>query len=188
MPDDVKSVSRYEQDFAAWAHEQAAALRGARDAMLRHGSNDDVLEALDWENLAEEIEGLAQRDRRELASRIALIIEHLAKLQHSPALDPRAGWTETVGRSRRDIQGILGDSPSLRQQVPALIESYTRDAVRLAARSMTEHRELTEAAAAHLPADYTLDQVLGDWWPEPPPAVHHAAGRRSTPARTRRHD
>jgi Domain of unknown function DUF29 len=177
------SAALYEKDFYAWAYEQATALRAARD-LMRPGRNKP-LENLDWENLAEEIEGLAQRDRRELESRIALIIEHLTKLRHSPARDPRAGWTETVGRSRRDIQRMLNDSPSLRRQLPALIEGNASDAVRLAARSLIEHGEIDATAASRLVANYTLEQVVDDWWPEPltrPPA----AGRRSQRAGARR--
>jgi Domain of unknown function DUF29 len=177
------SVGLYEKDFYAWAHEQATALRAACD-LMRRGRNEP-LESLDWENLAEEIEGLAQRDRRELESRIALIIEHLTKLRHSPAHDPRAGWTETVGRSRRDIQRILSDSPSLRRQVPALIEGNAIDAVRLAARSLIEPGEIDATAASRLVADYTLEQVVDDWWPEPL-IPRPDGGRRSPHARTRR--
>jgi hypothetical protein len=173
----------YEKDFYAWAHEQATALRAARD-LMRPGRNEP-LQNLDWENLAEEIEGLAQRDRRELESRIALIIEHLTKLRHSPARDPRTGWTETVGRSRRDIHRILGDSPSLGRQVPALIEGNASDAVRLAARSLIEHGEIDATAASRLVANYTLEQVVDDWWPEPL-TPRPDGGRRTPSARTRR--
>jgi hypothetical protein len=45
----------YEDDAAAWAEQQAAALRAA----ARGGSN----RALDWENLAEEIEALGAAQR-----------------------------------------------------------------------------------------------------------------------------
>jgi hypothetical protein len=178
-----ESVGLYEKDFYAWAHEQAMALRAACD-LIRRGRNEP-LENLDWENLAEEIEGLAQRDRRELESRIALIIEHLTKLRHSPARDPRAGWTETIGRSRHDIQRILSDSPSLRRQVPALIEGNAGDAVRVAARSLIEHGEIDAMAVSGLVANYTAEQVVNDWWPEPltPPSD---SARRSPHARTRR--
>jgi hypothetical protein len=179
MPDDVKTVSRYEQDFNAWALEQAEALRAVRHYVTREGTVPaELLQALDWDSLAEEIEGLARRDRRELGSRIALIIEHLAKLQHSPARDPRAGWTETVGRSRAEVQSILRDSPSLRREVAELIELSAAAAVRLAARSMIEHGELSEAAMASLGSDYTPAQVLEDWWPDSPPAEASQRSRR----------
>jgi hypothetical protein len=57
----------YEADFFAWTQEQARLLRG-RDAR-----------GLDWENLAEEIDSMGRRDRRELESRLRLILHHLLK-------------------------------------------------------------------------------------------------------------
>jgi len=41
--------THYETDFAAWADEMAAALRAR------------AVDELDWENIAEEIEGLVER-------------------------------------------------------------------------------------------------------------------------------
>jgi hypothetical protein len=64
-----------------WAEAQAEGLRRAAEA----GSNLP----LDWYNLAEEIESLGRSQRRELRSRLATIIEHLLKLQFSPAMEPR---------------------------------------------------------------------------------------------------
>ena len=63
---DLKTL--YEEDTAAWAENQATALR----AIARGGSNQE----LDWENLAEEIEDLARFQRRSLRSHIRTIIEH----------------------------------------------------------------------------------------------------------------
>ena len=55
----------YERDFYSWALEQASHLRAGR------------LAELDLENLAEEMEGLARADARELKSRYATLLAHL---------------------------------------------------------------------------------------------------------------
>lgn len=124
MPDDIKSISSYEQDFSAWSLAQAEALRAARDVILSAGRRradlPSVLQRLDWDNLAEEIEGLAKKDRREISSQITTIIEHLAKLEFSSAAPPRADWINTVQREREEVEDILRDSPSLRREANQL--------------------------------------------------------------------
>src|SRR5262249_9612563 len=75
MTDPIKTL--YDEDFLVWSRQQAKALRSA----ARGSSN----QTLDWQNLAEEIEDLGKRERRELASRVSTIIEHLIKLARSPA-------------------------------------------------------------------------------------------------------
>nr|WP_294551708.1 DUF29 domain-containing protein [uncultured Rhodopila sp.] len=170
MPDDRIPVSLYEQDFDTWAFGQAAALRAVRDAILQGaGGPAELLRAIDWENLAEEIEGLGRRDRRELASRLALIVEHLAKLEFSSAVEPRAGWIASVERERSDLDDILEDSPSLRREVPNFLARRAGKAAKGAARSLELHGE-TDAAKACLRrvgTGYTVDEVLGDWIPDP---------------------
>jgi hypothetical protein len=52
----------YERDFFAWTQEQAQILR-ARETL-----------ELDWDNLAEEIDSMGRRDRRELESRLRRIL------------------------------------------------------------------------------------------------------------------
>src|SRR5437660_4837127 len=103
----------YEEDFVRWTEQQSSALRDA----ARVGTNLP----LDWENLAEEIESLGRSQRHELRSRIAVILEHLLKLAHSPATDPRRGWMETITRERSEIELLLNDSPSLRSDVARMI-------------------------------------------------------------------
>ena len=61
----------YDQDFVRWTEQQAAALRQAAGL--------GVNLSLDWENLAEEIDSLGRSLKRELRSRVAVIIEHLIK-------------------------------------------------------------------------------------------------------------
>ena len=89
----------YEEDFVRWTELQSRALRKAAGL----GTNLP----LDWENLAEEVESLGRSQRRELRSRIAVILEHLLKLEHSSATAPRSGWIETIGRERADIERLL---------------------------------------------------------------------------------
>jgi len=150
----------YEKDFIRWTEQQSNALRDA--------SRFPTNLPLDWENLAEEIESLGRSQRRELRSRLMAILEHLLKLEHSPAPDPRHGWMDTVDRERSEIERLLEDSPSLRREVARMITVEAARAARLAARALFRHDcEIGDLAVPN----YTEEQVLGDWFPEasPPP-------------------
>jgi hypothetical protein len=100
------TVPLYERDFCEWTAEQAAALRAAAARRLNL--------ALDFENLAEEIESLGRSDRRALASHVKRVTLHLLKLQYSPAQEPWAGWQDSVDLHRQEAHALLSDSPSLR--------------------------------------------------------------------------
>jgi len=145
----------YEQDFFRWSEQQAEALRTA--ASMR------VNAPLDWENIAEEIESLGRSQRSELGNRILVIIEHLMKLQASPATAPRRGWEATVLRERANIRRLLKDSPSLRRVVPELVADALPDARRVVERALTRRREEYRNLEV---LNYTEDQVLGDWFPD----------------------
>jgi hypothetical protein len=152
----------YGEDFALWAKEQAEALRAA----ARGGAN----QALDWENLAEEIEDLARSQRSALASHIMRIIQHLVKLEYSPAVEPRNGWRRTIRLARMQAEGRLEDNPSLKAEVGRLVEGETRRGIELAIADLEEHGEIDEVGANVLRrARYGEEQVLGDWFPEEPP-------------------
>ena len=66
----MAEANLYDRDFAAWSTQQADALR----AGARGGSN----QVIDWQNLAEEIEGLGISQRSALGSQIRRIIQPLA--------------------------------------------------------------------------------------------------------------
>src|SRR5262245_51913552 len=99
----------YDEDFVAWSKQRADALRAA----ALTGSKQQ----LDWENLAEEVEGLGIPERRALPTQIERIIRHLLKLEFSLAADPRRSWIETVNDARHEIELVLEMSPSLRPEV-----------------------------------------------------------------------
>lgn len=148
----------YEEDFVRWAEAQAAALREA----ARAGANLP----LDWEHLAEEVEDLGRSLRRELQSRIAVIQEHLLKLELSPAADRRRGWAGTVLRERDEISRLLKDAPSLRREVARMIADEAPRAAKRVAFDLCAYGETDTALSARLAAtSHTEDQVLGDWFP-----------------------
>jgi hypothetical protein len=155
----------YEEDFVRWTEVQSSALRDA----ARVGTNLP----LDWENLAEEIESLGRSQRHELRSRMAVIIEHLLKLTHSPATDPRRVWTETITRERSEIELLLNDSPSLRGDIARMIAESCPRVAHLTTRVLRLHGEEIGNLA---PPNYTEDQVLGDWFPGDAPLP--ASGER----------
>jgi hypothetical protein len=108
---------RYEDDLFAWTQEQAALLRA------------QTVDGIDWENLAEEIESMGRRDRRELKSRLRVILLHLLKWQAQPKLRG-GGWRKTLLTQRVEIRDLLQQSPSLRREVPGLIRDAYPDAVK----------------------------------------------------------
>jgi hypothetical protein len=146
----------YDTDLALWAADQARALRDAGHA----GTNLPI----DWENVAEEIESLGKSQGRELASRIAVILVHLMKLEVSPAGEPRVGWQETIAQQRGDIERALADSPSLRPTVPTVIDKELGRARRVATLALADYGEQSRVDLRSL--RYTAEQVLGDWFPD----------------------
>ncbi len=148
---------RYEDDFYAWTQHQAAVLRSM-------GVTDN---RFDREHVAEEIEDLGKSERDAVRSQIRRIIEHLLKLQHSPAESPRFDWMATIA----DARAALGDkiSPTLRRDAEATLERlyrYGRRQAELGLRGFGEH-----PAADRLPSDcpYALDDICReDWYPPAP--------------------
>lgn len=152
----------YDEDFAAWSKDQAEALRAAAQS----GSNL----RLDWENLAEEIEDLGKSQARGLRANIIRIVEHLVKLEHSPALDPRNNWRRSIRVARLQIGSILEENPSLRRETDRLVHAAMRDGIELAILGLEDHGEIDPTDFARLRrSSYTPEQVLGDWFPPEPP-------------------
>ena len=132
----------YETDLYAWTQHQAALLRARR------------ADAIDWDNLAEEIESLGNRDWRELDSRIVVIVQHLLKWQFQPELRG-ASWRKTLRTQRREIEKLVKQSPSLRRQVSDMVS----DAYRHARQNAVDETGLRPGAFPPT-CPYTPEQVL----------------------------
>ena len=148
--------SLYDQDLVLWAEAQGRALRAAAKA----GGNAPI----DWENVAEEIETLGRSERHALGGHIAVVVEHLLKLQASPASEPMRGWRDTIRRARQAIEDILDESPSLRREVGAVIARQAPRARALLRANLDDYAETPRLDIDTL--NYTEEQVLGDWFPE----------------------
>ena len=94
----------YQKDFYAWSQEQAALLRAGR------------LTDADVENIAEEIESIGRSERRELVSRLTVLLLHLLKWRYQPGLRGRS-WTLTIEQQRMEVGDHLSDNPSLKSQL-----------------------------------------------------------------------
>lgn len=148
--------SLYDSDLVAWSAEQARVIRDA--------ARQRVNAPIDWENVAEEIESLGKSERLALRSRIGTVIEHLLKLQVSPATEPTRLWRETIRRTRQEIERILEDSPSLRREVPAIIAKQAETERALVRDTLADYGETPLQPLEAV----TFDEgtILGDWLPD----------------------
>jgi hypothetical protein len=137
-----RNTTGYEEDFYAWTLEQAKLLRSGEFSRI------DAL------NVAEEIESVGRRDRRELADRLENLSVELLKWRSQPGA--RCGnWQSAILQERFEIEHIVEDSPSLRQfAADCLAEAYSNARERVI--------ETMGLLQPDFPADcpFTLDQVL----------------------------
>jgi Domain of unknown function DUF29 len=149
-------------DVLAWSVEQAGLLRRRATGEL---VNDN---ALDWPNIAEEIESVGNSERSVLRRHIATVLEHLIKLQASPAVEPRNGWKASVLHARVGIRRTLRGSPSLGREAAAMIAEETLDAQQVVAETLAIFGKKPIVAIEGLA--FTEEQVLGPWFPDEAPA------------------
>ncbi len=143
------STSLYDSDFYAWANEQAALLRAGK------------LNAADIENIAEEIESMGRSEKRELVSRLTILLLHLLKWKHQPSRRG-ASWEASVANSRDDLVDHIKDNPSLKSHVPEGIDA----AYRRARRDATAETGLT-ASTFPTSCPWSFEQIMDlDFWPE----------------------
>ena len=112
---------------------------------------------------------LAEAQRLALRSQIARIIQHLAKLEYSPSIEPRNGWRHTIRFARLQTQRRIEDNPSQKSELGQFIVDGTRRGIELAIADLEEHGKIDELNANVLQrASFTPHQVLGDWFPAEP--------------------
>ena len=146
----MSNSTLYDHDFYAWANEQAGLLRAGK------------LSAADIEHIAEEIESMGKTEKRELVSRLEVLLLHLLKWQYQP--DHRgASWQATIRVQRRDLAVHMADNPSLKSKLPEAVGQAYGNAI-------IEAGAETGLSESTFPAEcpWLFDQMMADdFWPEP---------------------
>ena len=111
----------YHADFYAWYLTTAT--------LIREGKWYDI----DPESVAEEVESLGRSQKRELESRLEVLMMHLLKWCYQP--ERRASshsWYDRILEQRSQFVRLLRDNPSLHPQVFILLTEGYADARRRA--------------------------------------------------------
>jgi Domain of unknown function DUF29 len=150
-PSGPLATTSYDKDVLLWSREQARLLRAGRFAEL------DVV------HLADEIEDVGRSEKRELASRMAVLLAHLLKWRNQPENRSKS-WRATIALQRKRIALAIKATPSLKAVMrdPDWREDMWLDALAQASRE-------TGLAMEDLPeaCPWTLDQASEpDFWPE----------------------
>ena len=110
----MSNISKlHDRDFNLWLEEMAIAIKNRN------------YQAMDWDNLLEEIEDMGKSDKRALRSLVQRLIEHIFKIRYWEIERDRClqGWKSEIINFRSLISNILEDSPSLKKY---LSENYLK--------------------------------------------------------------
>lgn len=134
----------FQQDYYAWTIQTASRLREGRFGEI------DALQ------IAEELESIGKREKRELMNQLSVLIAHLLKWQFQPAKRSRS-WRNTILTQREEIEALLEDSPSLRSELLTLVPvAFTR------ARRLAENETGIEQEMFGETCPFTLEEILGE--------------------------
>ena len=125
----------YETDYYAWVNEQSALLRSGQ------------LQSLDIKNVLEEVEEMGRKVRRELESRLTVLLLHLLKWQFQPDIRG-ASWEIAIKRQRHDICELINENPSLKPIVTETVSSAYKDAVYYAHIERASPKRISPPAAS----------------------------------------
>lgn len=90
----------YEKDFYLWTQTTAELLKQQK------------FDAVDWDNLIEEIETLGRSEKRAVRSHLVILLQHLLKWQFQPERRS-SSWQNSIDNARDELAELLADNPSL---------------------------------------------------------------------------
>ena len=103
----------YTSDFYTWTQVQADILRARRFGDL------------DIENLIDEVASVGASEKREIRSRLAVLITHLLNWTYQPGARS-SSWRGTIDQQRTALDDIVSASPSLRWYPSEVFEACYR--------------------------------------------------------------
>jgi len=114
-------VISYDKDFYSWTQEQAELLRNGR------------FSELDIDNLIEEVESMGRSEKRELESRLTILLLHLLKWKYQEVRRGRS-WQLSIDEQRIQFEKTLNENPGLKLALDQIIKDAYKLAVIKAAR------------------------------------------------------
>ena len=111
----------YDKDFYSWTQEQAE--------LLKHGRFSE----LDIDNLIEEVESMGRSEKRELESRLTILLFHFLKWKYQEVRRGRS-WQLSIDEQRIQFEKTLNENPGLKPALDQIIKDAYKLAVIKAAR------------------------------------------------------
>ena len=99
----------YDKDFYSWTQEQAE--------LLKHGRFAE----LDLENLIEEVETMGRSEKRELESRLTVLLLHLLKWKYQDLRQCRS-WELSIIEQRLKFDETLEENPGLKSKLDEILK------------------------------------------------------------------
>ena len=131
----------YERDETAWLE--------AMSELIRLGRLDEV----DYSHLAEYLADMARRDRREVESRLTVLLTHLLKWAYQ--LERRSGsWKGTIIEQRQELEALTGRGVLRNHAEVELPGAYRKAVERATAETGLPAETFPEACP------YSFDQLL----------------------------
>ena len=134
----------YEKDFYSWTQEQAELLKNGR------------FSELDIDNLIEEVESMGRSEKRELKSRLTILLLHLLKWKYQEVRRGRS-WQLSIDEQRIQFEQTLNENSGLK---PAL-DQIIKDAYKLAVIRAARETKISKAVFPER-CPWTLAQFLED--------------------------
>ncbi|GJE59495.1 DUF29 domain-containing protein [Methylobacterium trifolii] len=143
-------ASLYDDDIVTWSEEQAAAVRAL-------GARPDLSNALDWENVAEEIESLGRSHIQAVESLLLQVMTHLIKRVSAPGSPSIRHWRAEILTFQTSALGHF--SRSMRQRID--LDKMWSTAIRIAGAELIAYGN---ALLPNLPSrcPLRLDDLVAD--------------------------
>jgi len=142
-------VISYDQDFYSWTQEQAELLKNGR------------FSELDIDNLIEEVEAMGRSEKRELESRLTILLLHLLKWKYQEVRRERS-WQLSIDEQRIQFEETLNENPGLKQKLDEIIKKAYRLAVIQASRETSISKAVFPECCPWILAQFIEDGFYPD--------------------------
>jgi hypothetical protein len=135
----------YEKDFYQWI-----------ETTIKNLENKEY-EAIDWENLIEEVASLGRSEKHKLKSLLTRLLEHLLKLAYweSKKEFNANHWRKEIRNFRVQLNDLIKDSPSLKPLAKSILTECYQDACEF----FSDHSGITLKSFPNQ-LNYSLEEIL----------------------------